>query len=134
MSENAAIPTMPEEFQPFLDKLFPPQKTADFFDALYGEAEEGAYDIHLVARGISSDKLSFGFELHQRPGKCLACNLTYGLPQVFQRHPIINVAGLAKDIADIAGWEPASASWKLGRTEEISNKLHIIPLELTRNS
>lgn len=31
-----------------LNDLFPIQRTNDFFDALFGDAEEGAYDIRLV--------------------------------------------------------------------------------------
>ena len=77
----------------FLESVFPPERTEAFFDALFGGAEEGAYDIVLVCRSEGEGKAELAFELHQRPGKCLACNLTYGLPQVFQRHPILNVAG-----------------------------------------
>ena len=70
----------------FLESVFPPERTEAFFDALFGGAEEGAYDIVLVCRSEGEGKAELAFELHQRPGKCLACNLTYGLPQVFQRH------------------------------------------------
>ena len=73
----------------FLESVFPPERTEAFFDALFGGAEEGAYDIVLVCRSEGEGKAELAFELHQRPGKCLACNLTYGLPQVFQRHPIL---------------------------------------------
>ena len=67
----------------FLESVFPPERTEAFFDALFGGAEEGAYDIVLVCRSEGEGKAELAFELHQRPGKCLACNLTYGLPQVF---------------------------------------------------
>ena len=97
----------------FLESVFPPERTEAFFDALFGGAEEGAYDIVLVCRSEGEGKAELAVELHQRPGKCLACNLTYGLPQVFQRHPILNVAGVA-------------------RAEEVSRSLHVIPLYLER--
>ena len=84
----------------FLDSVFPPERTEAFFDALFGGAEEGAYDIVLVCRSEGEGKAELAFELHQRPGKCLACNLTYGLPQVFQRHPVLNVAGVARAVAE----------------------------------
>ena len=68
-----------------LNDLFPIQRTNDFFDALFGDAEEGAYDIRLVVDPEESDdgELHFYFELHQRAGRCLVCSLTYGLPQFF---------------------------------------------------
>ena len=118
--------------QEMLDALFPAELTDQFFDALYGSAEDGAYDIRLVCNGVDNERLSFAFELHQRPGKCLACNLTYGLPQVFQRHPIIRVKELVKKLAEAAGWDPEMVVWQLGRTEEESRELHRIPLQITR--
>lgn len=118
--------------QKMLDELFPAERADQFFDALYGSAEDGAYDIRLICRNVQPNRLSFAFELHQRPGKCLACNLTYGLPQVFQRHPIIDVKGLVAKLAQTAGWEPETATWQIGRTEEESNRLHRVPLEITR--
>lgn len=118
--------------QNMLDTFFPAERTEQFFDALYGSAEDGAYDIRLICRGVENKRLSFAFELHQRPGKCLACNLTYGLPQVFQRHPVIDVKGLVKKLAETAGWDPETVTWRIGRTEEESHKLHCVPLEITR--
>lgn len=113
-----------------LDALFPPDTANAFFEALYGEAEEGAYDIKLVFRKGDAETLQLAFELHQRPGKCLVCNLTYGLPQVFQRHPIINVQGLSQRIAVAVGWTGA-VQCALGRTEEHSAVLHCVPLTIT---
>lgn len=109
-----------------LASLFPAERTDAFFEALFGDAEEGAYDIALGYSGVYGDALNFELRLTQRPGKCLACNLTYGLPQVFSRHPIINVQGIAEGVAAATGKE--SVSWELGATQEISNGLHIIPL------
>ena len=120
--------TMQDLDQSFLDKIFPPSRSDEFFDALFGGAEDGAYDIGLVCRGVEAQKAKLAFELRQRPGKCLACNLTYGLPQVFQRHPILNVAGVARDVAAHLGWPPEATKWKLGHTEEVNRELHVIPL------
>lgn len=66
--------------QTFLDKVFPTERTDAFFDALFGGAEEGAYDIRLVCRHVSPREARLDFELRQRPGKCLACNLTWPAP------------------------------------------------------
>lgn len=114
--------------QTFLDEIFPATRADDFFDALFGGAEEGAYDIALVCRQVTPETAHLAFELRQRPGKCLVCNLTYGLPQVFQRHPILNVAGVARNVAQQLGWAAESVNWKLGHTEEVSRELHAIPL------
>ncbi len=114
--------------QTFLDEIFPATRADDFFDALFGGAEEGAYDIGLVCRQVTPETAHLAFELRQRPGKCLVCNLTYGLPQVFQRHPILNVAGVARNVAQQLGWAAESVKWKLGHTEEVSRELHAIPL------
>jgi len=112
-----------------LQALFPADRADAFFDALFGDAEEGSYDIALGYAGETGSTLNFELRLTQRPGKCLACNLTYGLPQVFSRHPIINVSGIADDVAKETG--SASATWKLGATSEVSRELHIIPLQIT---
>jgi hypothetical protein len=109
-----------------LTDIFPPGRADAFFDALFGDAEEGSYDIALDFSGAQGDTLDFQLRLDQRPGKCLACNLTYGLPQVFSRHPIINVQGIADAVAKAAGRE--SATWQLGATKEVSNNQHVIPL------
>ena len=118
-----------------LNDLFPIQRTNHFFDALFGDAEEGAYDIRLVVDPEESDdgELHFYFELHQRAGRCLVCSLTYGLPQVFERHPIINLKGLVSDIASRAGWELDDVWWRIGTTESLSSALHRIPLVLIQN-
>jgi hypothetical protein len=118
--------------QNFLDGVFPPDRTEKFFDALFGGSEEGAYDITLVCRAQSPTRAELAFELRQRPGKCLACNLTYGLPQVFQRHPVIDVGGLVKSVAEHLGWQQENLQWRIGTTEEISRELHAIPLILTK--
>jgi hypothetical protein len=109
-----------------LTALFPAHRTEAFFEALFGDAEEGSYDIELGYTGVNDDTLLFELRLLQRPGKCLACNLTYGLPQVFSRHPVINVPGIAQAVAEATG--SGNASWELGATREISNSLHVIPL------
>ncbi len=111
-----------------LEKLFPADRTDDFFDALLGDASEGAYHISLACKDMTSDELRFEFRLTQRPGKCLACNLTYGLPQVFGRHPIINVNGLVEEIDRMLGDEANCSGWRLGSTREVTQDLHVIPL------
>ena len=113
------------------DAVFPARRTDDFFEALFGEAEEGAYDISLHFVEQRGDTYEFAFNLTQRPGKCLVCNLTYGLPQVFARHPVINVQGLAEAVAAALGKAPADAGWKLNPTREVSSALHVVPLLIT---
>ena len=110
---------------------FPPERTDDFFEALFGEAEEGAYDISLRFVEARGNTYEFAFDLTQRPGKCLACNLTYGLPQVFSRHPILNVKGVAAAVASALGKDPAAVKWELQATREASSALHCVPLLVT---
>jgi hypothetical protein len=116
--------------QAFLDAIFPAERADAFFDALFGGAEEGAYDIRLTCRNVGEKRADLAFELHQRPGKCLVCNLTYGLPGVFMRHPVIGLAGLVDAVADRLGWPKGSTSYELSSTEEISRELHAIPLTI----
>ncbi len=111
-----------------LDEIFPPERSDRFFDALLGDASEGAYDIVLNCNGVTSKRLDFEFQLRQRPGKCLACNLTYGLPDVFRRHPIIDAAGVVRRIDSHVGGGKRCGEWALGRTREVSRQLHVIPL------
>ena len=115
-----------------LAELFPPERTDAFFEALFGGAEEGAYDIRLAFTRGTERRLDFVFELHQRGDACLACNLTHGLPQVFARHPVIDTAGRAAVLASLAGWPEGGFRWELERTEEVSDALHVVPLVLTR--
>ena len=106
-----------------------PAMTADqFFEALFGAADEGSFDLELKYRGSNSDSLLFDILLHERPGHCLACNLTYGLPEVFSRHPVININGIAEKINEIIGERGKTGSWKLGATTQQSQSLHTIPL------
>ena len=111
-----------------LSDIFPHNRADKFFDALYGDASEGAYDIILKFKGKSEDRLDFEFHLRERPGKCLACNLTYGLPDVFLRHPIINIKDIVKNIEKKIEGIVKCMGFSLGRTREISHELHIIPL------
>ena len=111
-----------------LDRLFPPDRSDYFFEALYGDINEGAYDIQLEFKSYSKGKFELEFHLKQRPDKCMACHLTYGLPDVFERHPIINIKGLTKKIEELFEGMIRCTSWKLGFTAEMSNQLHVIPL------
>ena len=113
-----------------LDALFPEERSDQFFDALYGDAAEGAYDIRLGFKGAGEKALQFDIELHQRPGKCLACNLTYGLPEVFSRHPIVDIKGLVARIDDLLVDKAQCDAWQLGATREISRELHVVPLTI----
>lgn len=116
-----------------LAAIFPPDRTNAFFDALFGDAAEGAYDIRLAFKSASEDRqtLHFELELHERPGKCLACNLTYGLPEVFSRHPVINIKGVAEEIARRLGESASCTGWKLGATQSVSKSLYAIPLQVS---
>jgi hypothetical protein len=123
-----------EAFSPeALERLFPVDRANAFFDALFGDAEEGAFDIGLSYSGGDGAALNFELQLKQRPGKCLACHLTHGIPEVFLRHPIIDIRGLVGEIGKIAGCDTAP-EWELGRTREISRALHVVPLTVRLNS
>ncbi len=120
--------------QPILDEIFPSSLADRFFAALLGDASEGAYDITLTYAGETDDQIDFEFQLKQRPGKCLACNLTYGLPEVFMRHPVIDVAGVVRQIDSRMVNGKQCGKWTLGRTREVSRDMHVLPLtvKLTR--
>jgi hypothetical protein len=113
-----------------LKKIFPNEKADRFFELLYGDADEGAYDIELSYNGYHSGQLEFVFNLIRRPGKCLACNLTYGLPKVFSRHPTLDIEGLVQNFREIMDGTSEITHWQLGDTREISRDLHIIPLKV----
>ena len=111
-----------------LDRLFPANRSDRFFEALYGDISEGAYDIQLEFKSYSKGKVELEFHLKQRPDKCMACHLTYGLPEVFERHPIINIKRLTEKLEELFEGMIRCTSWKLGFTAEMSNQLHVIPL------
>ena len=118
--------------QPKLNYIFPMERTDSFFDALFGGTEEGAYDIVLIFVDAEEGLLRFGFELRQRLGRCLACNLTSGLPSVFERHPILNLKQVATELASLAGWPQNSWKWEIGPTRQISRELHFIPFTVSK--
>ena len=91
---------------------------------------EGAYDFALTYRGNGDGRLHFDLELRQRPGKCLACHLTHGLPQVLARHPVIDLQGLSAGLTELLAGRARPGGWEVGRTREVSPELHIIPLNL----
>jgi len=111
-----------------LKGLFPVGRADEFFESLFGDASEGAFDIGVAFKGHRGKELHFEFQLRERPGRCLACNLTYGLPQVFKRHPVINVNGLVGEIESRINGDYQCAGWELGATREMSRQLHVIPL------
>jgi len=116
-----------------LATLFPPERSNEFFDALFGDADEGAYDIALSFAGYDAGKqeLSFLLDLHERPGRCLACNLTHGLPEVFKRHPVINIKGVVDEVVKLLGDGVNCTDWQLGHTIQKGRSLHCIPLKIT---
>lgn len=118
--------------QSMLDAIFPPERTNAFFDALYGGAEEGAYDIQLVCLNVTDKIANMAFELKRRPGKCLKCSLTYGLPAVFQRHPVINIQEIAKEVAKLVGFGD-NFTYQLGTTQERSDEKHLIPFVIAKS-
>ena len=113
--------------QEYLDTLLPGTISDRFFDALYGDASEGAYDIKLEFIAANDKRIVLAFNLMQRPGKCLVCSLTYGLPNVFSRHPLINISGMVEKIEE-QGLK--IKSWRLGDTEEQNSSFHTIPFYL----
>ena len=113
-----------------LKRLFPKDRADQFFDALYGDKADGAYDISLEFKGHNQNELRFEFHLKQRPGKCLSCSLTFGLPRIFPSHPIININGLVNEIDHLLNGQARCANWQLGSTHVVNNGLHVIPLIL----
>ena len=115
-----------------LEDLLPSQLSNDFFEALYGDTDEGAYNISLSFIDYDSGQktLAFELQLHERPGKCLACNLTYGLPEVFSRHPLLNIKGMVEKIESLLGGETQCISWELGTTQTPAASMHAIPLTI----
>jgi len=114
-----------------LQQLFPEDRTNDFFEALFGDADEGAYDITLGYGGLNGKTLTMELKLSERPGCCLVCNLTQGLPQVFSRHPVINVSGIVADVDTLLGDDVTCKEWSLGYTEQRQKEMHVIPINIT---
>jgi hypothetical protein len=113
-----------------LAAIFPAERADRFFEALLGDAGEGAYDIRLVFAGADAEHLHFHFQLLQRPGKCLSCSVTYGLPHVLARHPVIDVAGVVGQIVGRLNGHRRCSDWHLGKTSEVSRRVHTIPLTI----
>ena len=111
-----------------LKKLFPEDRADQFFDALYGDPAEGAYDIGLEFKKHRENRLEFELCLTQRLGQCISCSLTYGLPEVFSRHPVININGLVQKIERLLDGGARCIDWQLGATREVSDKIHVVPL------
>ena len=111
-----------------LDAIFPPERSNQFFEALFGDAEEGAYDIRLAFNGAEGSRLRFDMQLHQRPGRCLACNLTHGLPTVFERHPIIDIPGVVQQLDALMDGRGKCTGWYLERSRQVTRQMHVVPL------
>jgi len=114
-----------------LDAIFPAERSNQFFEALFGDADEGAYDIRLAFKTVDGCRLRFDLELHQRPGRCLACNLTHGLPTVFERHPIINIPGVVEQIDGLMNGHANCTGWQLERSRKVTRRVHVVPLMIT---
>lgn len=115
----------------YLQQIFPNSRANEFFDALFGDADEGAYDISLSYQGCNENSIHLELQLKERPGHCLACNLTQGLPTVFSRHPIINIQGVVDKVGEDLNGEVQCTDWSLGYTQQKSSGLHAIPLTIT---
>lgn len=113
-----------------LSEIFPKNRADEFFEALFGDAAEGAYDIELGYRASNGKSITMELLLQQRPGHCLACNLTHGLPQVFSRHPVININGVVQQIDSLLGDTARCGGWSLGHTEQQNGSTHAIPLTI----
>ncbi len=113
--------------QDFLDQRLPLNLSNQFFEALYGDASDGAYDIRLQFVSASDKQIVLEFNLTQRPDKCMVCSLTYGLPNVFSRHPLININNMIKKIEEKG---VKVEKWYLGDTKELNTSLHTIPFYL----
>ncbi len=116
----------------FLSLLFPPGRDDEFFEALYGGAEDGAFDIRLTLEGVREEagEVVLAFTLTERPGKCMACSLTYGLPPVFERHPIINLKGILDGVSQRLAPDWKVEGYKIGATAPKAPKVNIIPLAI----
>ena len=57
--------------------------------------------------------------------------MTYGLPAVFARHPMIDLNGLINAIGQILNTPDSSLRGHLGQTEARSSRLHLIPLTVS---
>jgi hypothetical protein len=112
-----------------LEEIFPRERADQFFEALFGDSSEGSFDIQLTFVAGNAGVLELEFQLKQRPGKCLACNLTTGLPQVFSRHPVIDVPGVVEQVAGLVNGSRVQG-WELGRTRQDSGDLHAVPLTI----
>jgi hypothetical protein len=111
-----------------LAAMFPPDRADAFFEALLGDSSEGAYDIAVQYAGATDKELHFEFHLKERPGKCLSCSLTYGLPHVFSRHPIIAIPSFVKDVDQMLDGQGRCGDWRVESTREADRHLHVIPL------
>ncbi|OAG27843.1 hypothetical protein [Thermodesulfatator autotrophicus] len=113
----------------WIKSLLPEERVQEFFEAFYF-GEEPAYYLDLGLREWRPEKGRVVLELRltARPDKCLACNLTSGLPPVLKKHPILNLAGIVSEIAQKLEPGYKVDSWDLGWTEEVNHDLHVIPL------
>ena len=108
------------------------ERADEFFDAIYGGAEEGAFDIALGFGGFDEAiyEMRLEYRLTERPGKCMACSLTSGLPAVFRRHPLIDIEGTVQKIGERLGPNWTVLGWDIGHTMPSAPKVNVIPLRI----
>ncbi len=109
--------------------LLPRERIEAFFEAFYF-GEEPAYDLELGLGHFDPERkiLRLELRLKARPGRCLACNLTWGLPEVFKRHPALDLAGVVSRLEALLPEGSKVVDWDLGPTEEVNEDLHLVPL------
>ncbi len=109
--------------------LLPRERIEAFFEAFYF-GEEPAYDLELGLGHFDPERkiLRLELRLRARPGRCLACNLTWGLPEVFKRHPALDLAGVVSRLEALLPEGSKVVDWDLGPTEEVNEDLHLVPL------
>jgi len=109
--------------------LLPRKKIEAFFEAFYF-GEEPAYDLELGLGEVSLEqkRIRLDLRLLARPGRCLACNLTWGLPPVLEKHPLLNLEEIVRRIEERLPEGLKVKNWELGAVREINSELHVIPL------
>ncbi|OAQ21560.1 hypothetical protein [Thermosulfurimonas dismutans] len=112
-----------------IQALLPRERIEAFFEAFYF-GEEPAYDLALALGAFDKERkfIRLELQLKARPGKCLACNLTWGLPKVFEKHPALDLKGVVAELEKLLPDSLKVRHWELGPTEEINPDLHVIPL------
>jgi len=67
-----------------LQQLFPKNRTSDFFEALFGDADEGAYEIELGYGGVNGNSLTMELKTSRTPRMLSRVQLDPGITTGFQ--------------------------------------------------